>query len=66
MHLLTWVDFGLIGYVPNTLYNKVASICLALIEFGLPDIFYAAMHLQFRYKIDDENEHAKDFYPVRA
>jgi hypothetical protein len=21
MHLLTWVDFGLLGYVPNTLYN---------------------------------------------
>jgi hypothetical protein len=21
MHLLTWVGFGLIGYVPNTLYK---------------------------------------------
>jgi hypothetical protein len=21
MHLLTWVGFGLLGYVPNTLYS---------------------------------------------
>jgi hypothetical protein len=23
MHLLTWVGFGLVGYVPNTLYTDV-------------------------------------------
>jgi hypothetical protein len=23
MHLLTWVGFGLIGYIPNTLYNTI-------------------------------------------
>jgi hypothetical protein len=23
MHLLTWVGFGFIGYVPNTLYKDV-------------------------------------------
>jgi hypothetical protein len=26
MHLLTWVGFGLLGYVPNTLYiNRLDS-----------------------------------------
>jgi hypothetical protein len=29
MHLLTWVGFGLIGYVPNTLYNT--SVCFVFI-----------------------------------
>jgi hypothetical protein len=28
MHLLTWVGFGLLGYVPNTLYKEVSLIIL--------------------------------------
>jgi hypothetical protein len=27
MHLLTWVGFGLLGYVPNTLYIFLSQIC---------------------------------------
>jgi hypothetical protein len=34
MHLLTWVGFGLIGYVPNTLYKDVIAI-LNRYKYGL-------------------------------
>jgi hypothetical protein len=29
MHLLTWVGFGFIGYVPNTLYTSNLIVCSA-------------------------------------
>jgi hypothetical protein len=44
MHLLTWVGFGLIGYVPNTLYMsdlKINSQTTLLFIFGI-NIFITA------------------------
>jgi hypothetical protein len=38
MHLLTWVGFGLRGYVPNTLYN-----IHDLVEYHIINISIAAM-----------------------
>jgi hypothetical protein len=38
MHLLTWVGFGLLGYVPNTYINPLSRIhntCLISAYFGL-------------------------------
>jgi hypothetical protein len=33
MHLLPWVGFGLIGYVPNTLYNLISFEYFSIVNF---------------------------------
>jgi hypothetical protein len=48
MHLLKWVGFGLIGYVPNTLYNSDFKYLLFILFRSILDakIFW----LQFESK----------------
>jgi hypothetical protein len=49
MHLLTWVGFGLIGYVPNTLYRCNIMICVffrphqAIIEYHRYKLMYESI-----------------------
>jgi hypothetical protein len=44
MHLLTWISFGLLGYVPNTLY-RVSATCRGRRCF----IFMVSLYIKYNY-----------------
>jgi hypothetical protein len=48
MHLLTWVGFGLLGYVPNTLYTGIRTLGTGNIKpEDLPVTFWYLVHARF-------------------
>jgi hypothetical protein len=54
MHFLTWVGFGLLGYVPNTLY-KEKETSNSLITPGLP-------RGNTKHDVQAQNDKGKHFF----